>query len=174
MRARHKHRIFWAVACASFALDQITKLAAQRALVVGGVPRGKLTVLRRVLSFKYGWNTGGPFSLFFGQNHLLILFSVLAAAAVIAWFLMLKDVSRLQVVALALVAGGALGNLCDRVFLGKVRDFVNLELIHTVTGYQWPIFNVADVSICLGVGLMVVVLLGPSKASRPDQAGASS
>ena len=173
MRARHKHSVFWAAACASFALDQITKLAAHRALVVDGVPQGKLTVFPGVLSFKYGWNTGGPFSLLFGHNYLLIVFSVLAAAAVIAWFLILKDGSRLQVVALALVAGGALGNLCDRVFFRMVRDFVNLELIHTVTGYQWPIFNVADVSICLGVGLMVVVLLSPSKA-RPDQAAASS
>lgn len=171
MRVRHKHRAFWSIACAGFALDQITKLVAYKALVVDKDSPEELTVLPAVLSLRYGWNTGGPFSLFFGHNYLLIVFSVLATLAVIAWFLSLKDSSGLQVVALALVAAGAFGNLCDRVFFGRVRDFVNLELVHTVTGYHWPIFNLADVFICVGVGLMMVMLLRPSK-TRPGQAAA--
>ena len=80
-----------------------------------------------------------------GQNELLIAISVLAlgAVGVVAFF----SADKVQVYGLGLIGAGALGNLVDRVFLGHVRDFIDVRF--------WPTFNVADSRITGGAGLLV-------------------
>ncbi len=165
MKRRHKQAIFWSVAAACLLLDQVSKVAAGRYFASQG--SGAIAPWPGILKLTYVHNAGGPFSLLSGHNSLLVIFSLVATTAVVAWFLSLKDNSGLQVSALAFIAGGAFGNLWDRIFLQQVRDFIDLELIHTLTRYHWPVFNLADVFICVGVGLMVLALL------KPTQAGAS-
>ena len=72
-------------------------------------------------------------------------------SAVLVWMLRRQHASRLLAVALALVLGGAIGNLWDRVTLGHVVDFVQLH----AAGYSWPAFNVADSAISVGVALLL-------------------
>ena len=99
-------------------------------------------------------NTGAAFSFLADaggwQRWFFVAVSV-AISAVILVMLWRGDQSRLARGALALVLGGALGNLWDRATLGHVVDFIQLH----AGGYYWPSFNVADSAICVGVALLV-------------------
>jgi len=100
------------------------------------------------------FNTGAAFSFLAGaggwQRWFFIAVSTVVSI-VIVWLLRRHHGDRLMACALALVLGGALGNLYDRVTLGKVVDFVQLH----AAGYYWPAFNVADSAISVGVVLLV-------------------
>jgi signal peptidase II len=97
-------------------------------------------------------------------------FTVLTAAISVAIVVMLRrrHAERMLALALALVLGGALGNLYDRVTLGHVVDFVQLH----AGGYYWPAFNVADSAICIGVALLLRDSLrqgGEARSTRQEK-----
>ena len=96
-------------------------------------------------------NTGAAFSLFSEGGVLKSVFLVLTsvAALVIIAFLIKDEKRRLSVIAFSLIAGGAAGNLIDRVRLGYVVDF----LFFSIAGYHWPAFNVADSAITIGAAM---------------------
>ena len=99
-------------------------------------------------------NTGAAFSFLAGAGGWQRWFFTLIAIAISATIVVIlrgHAGNRLFALALALVLGGALGNLYDRVTLGYVVDFVQLH----AAGYYWPAFNVADSAICVGVGLIL-------------------
>ena len=100
------------------------------------------------------YNTGAAFSFLAGaggwQRWFFIGVSTVVSIAIV-WLLSRQRGDRLMACALALVLGGALGNLYDRVTLGRVVDFVQLH----AAGYYWPAFNVADSAISVGVVLLV-------------------
>jgi signal peptidase II len=137
------------VAIAVAVLDQTTKALIQAALQ----PGARIDVapfLDLVLVF----NTGAAFSFLAGaggwQRGLFIAIA-LAAAALIVHLLRRHPGDRLFCAGLALILGGAAGNLWDRLTLGRVVDFV---LLHA-HGYHWPAFNVADSAITVGAGLLI-------------------
>jgi signal peptidase II len=135
------------VAAAVVALDQATKQWALAALDDG--PIDLVWTLRLDLTF----NSGASFSIGAGRGGLIAVVGILAL--VIGFRSVLRWPGRLAPVALGLVAGGAVGNLVDRVarrgdgFLGgHVVDFIDLQ--------WWPVFNVADIGIFVGGGLLVL------------------
>jgi signal peptidase II len=102
------------------------------------------------------------------QSALLSALSVLALFAIALYFLRLPVAARLPRLALALVLGGAVGNLIDRVRLGYVVDFVHAYWRQ----HQWPDFNVADSAITVGVTLLVLdILRSPGEAPEGAEAG---
>ena len=113
-------------------------------------------------------NTGAAFSFLADaggwQRWFFVAVSV-AISVAITWMLWRGDQSRLAGFALALVLGGALGNLWDRVTLGHVVDFVQLH----AAGYYWPAFNVADSAICVGVALLLWDGFRPGVAPVPTR-----
>ncbi len=102
--------------------------------------------------WELAFNTGAAFSSFRGSQLVLGAIAGLAliALGVMAW--RARPERRLHRVALATIAGGALGNLIDRVRDGAVTDFVRWR----VGEARWPIFNVADVALLVGVGLLLI------------------
>ena len=98
-----------------------------------------------------GFNTGVSFGLF-GQAPawLLMAFTLAIVAGLLVWIH--RSDSRLTASALGLVVGGALGNLLDRLRQGAVADFLDFY----IGSYHWPAFNLADVAIVCGVGLLLV------------------
>lgn len=135
--------------------DQVTKLAVVDALA----PRGRMEVMPGFFDLVFTLNTGVSFGMFSGHPGvmrilLLSLVAVVALGAVI-WFIKITDPQdKLFLWALALVAGGAIGNLIDRVRLGGVIDFLDVY----VGTYHWPAFNVADAGITTGTALILLHL----------------
>ncbi len=138
-----ERRAWFGAAAALVVLDQLSK-----ALIIGTFAAGEsLPLLPPLLHLTYIQNTGAAFGLLKGQQALFMGLSM----AVVGWVLweMLRRPPRNRLVAwaLCLVASGAFGNLIDRVRFGYVVDFIDLRV--------WPVFNVADSAISIGVALLV-------------------
>lgn len=133
------------------ALDQATKLWAAGALDYGMpvavLPFFNLTLVHNPgAAFSFLADAGGWQRIFF------IVLSGVVSAVLVAWLWRLPREARLLGVALALVLGGAVGNLVDRVAYGYVIDFLDFH----AGGWHWPAFNVADSAISCGVVLLLV------------------
>jgi len=151
-----------AVAIAVLVLDQLTKLA-----VLSAFRPGEELPLLPVLSLVLTFNRGAAFSFLAGADGWQRWFFAtiaLAAAVFIVWLLR-RGGSRLYCLGLALILGGAVGNLIDRLWLGQVVDFV---LVHW-RGWTYPAFNVADSSITIGA---ILLILDSFRQRRVDAAAA--
>ena len=137
---------FYAVALAVIAVDQVSKYLVQANMTVGQSlpPDG-------VVRLHYVTNTGGLFGLFPGQTSFVTVGAVLALVAIVLYYRFLASKSSLARLSLGLVLGGAVGNLIDRLRLGYVIDFVDLRV--------WPVFNLADAAVTVGVIAMVLILI---------------
>lgn len=133
----------WMVCAATLIADQLTKHLIRRTFI----PGESHPVLDPVLYLTYVQNTGSAFGLLKEYTLVVILFS-LAVIGYLAWELLKANsgegIARLGA---ALVLGGALGNLIDRLRFGFVVDFIDLRV--------WPVFNVGDSAISVGVGLLI-------------------
>ncbi|NIR58101.1 MAG: lipoprotein signal peptidase [Gammaproteobacteria bacterium] len=141
-------------------LDQAAKLAADAALA----PYEPVAVLP-LLNLTLSYNTGAAFSLLAGaggwQRWLFTLVAVVVAAAIVVWLRRLPAHERWTAGGLALVLGGALGNVIDRLWHGYVIDFIDVYYGE----WHWPAFNIADSAITVGVGVLIVSMLLESRAS---------
>ena len=134
-----------ALAAAVLVVDQVSKALVRDDLLVG-----EHADVIGPISFTHAKNNGVAFGLAAGGGALLVLITV-AALGVLGWWFSRNTGKKGAWVATGLIAGGALGNLIDRIFAGEVTDFIDLG--------AWPPFNVADIAITLGVALIVVLLL---------------
>ena len=151
----------WALLIAVLVIvaDRLSKM-----WVAAHVPIGRgIVVIPRVFRISHVLNTGAAFSLFEGARSpgtvrwMLIGFSIFAAVVVIALLATTGRRWGQQTLALALILGGAIGNLYDRVRLEHVIDFLE---VHIGT-YHWPDFNVADSCIVIGACLLLLETLRP-------------
>ena len=162
MPEMHRSWSRWlAVSVAIVVADLATKMWVTRVFAPGEV----LTVTP-FFNLVLVHNTGAAFSFLAGaggwQRWFFMAVSIVVSIAIV-WMLRRHHGDRLMATALALVLGGALGNLYDRVTLGQVVDFVQLH----AAGYYWPAFNVADSAISVGV----VLLVWDSLRSRGQESG---
>ncbi len=150
-------------------LDRITKLWVSRNIDVGEAR----TVIPGVFSISHVMNDGAAFSLFSYSSRpqlvrvMLISFSVIAAVAVFGFLLKMGRQITVTTVALALILGGAVGNLYDRLAYGTVIDFLEVHIILGHWNYHWPDFNVADSAIVVGgILLFLGALVESTSESR--------
>lgn len=130
-------------------LDQITKY-----MVVQAIPYGASIDILPFLSLLLTYNPGAAFSFLAdaaGWQRWFFIVVAVAASIVVVYLLFKNRSDGLLCLALALVLGGAVGNLIDRMLFGAVVDFV---LLHW-KGWHWPAFNLADSCITVGVGIML-------------------
>ena len=121
-----------------------------------------VTVLKDFFYLTVAHNTGRPWSIFSEHSYLFIIASILAIILLIKFMFGFKNNLRNNI-AFASLFGGIFSNLADRVFLGYVRDFLDFKIF----GYNYPIFNIADVAIVVGVILLVVaVIKGEDKRDK--------
>ena len=141
------------VAIAWFVADYFSKQWALETLGNGVVLR-----LTSWMEFKLAFNKGAAFSLFADGSGWQRWFFMGIAIVIGLWLcyaLLFERTNALTRLAYASILGGAIGNLYDRILHGKVVDFISW---HIGNAY-WPTFNVADVGICVGVGLLVIAWL---------------
>jgi signal peptidase II len=139
---------FYLIALIIVIADQVSKWAILQNLPLGA----SRPALGTVLFLTHTHNTGGAFSLFPAANATFILIAALATLALIYAYHKMQRGQLIVSAALALALGGAIGNLIDRLRFGYVIDFFDL---HGWTNHNiWPIFNVADSAITVGITLL--------------------
>ena len=147
----------------ALALDQISKL-----VIAGWLPSlGSVPIIPGIISFTYAENTGVAFSFF--SNSPVFLTIVITAVLAIAVVFLIKNYheGNLFRIAMALIIGGAAGNLLDRIFRGFVVDFFEFKFM------RFAIFNVADIFICVGAGLLILFFLLSLKKEMAEKKNAA-
>lgn len=167
----NKKDIFWkfgylGATGAVFLLDQASKAWAVRKLRFGG----DMEIISGFLNFSYATNTGAAFSLFGGHGETgrwaLSGLAFLASALVLYFFWRTPRSDDRILGSLALLLAGILGNLVDRVRLGYVVDFIDFQF----GSWHYPTFNIADIAICTGAGLLILDML---LSKKEDEEGNS-
>jgi len=157
----HPGRVFLAVAASILLVDQITKAVIRATPLLA---KKTIGLIPHVINLTLVRNSGAAFGLFPGRQPVFVLTSLLVLFAIAAYWRRARPVQWPVVIALAMIAGGALGNLIDRAIVGRVTDFFEFAFI------DFPVFNVADMGIVGGVGvLMVWILFGPGPLALPAE-----
>jgi signal peptidase II len=159
---RSKARLFWPILVAVVAADVVTKAAAVEALEVQRVPH---EVIGEYLRFTLVYNPGAAFGLHVGEYSRWVFLALTVGALIILGRLYVSayDKDRARVLSLALVCGGAIGNLIDRIRHHRgVVDFLDVG----IGDARWPTFNIADMAVSIGAFLLAIVLWAED---RPDE-----
>lgn len=129
-------------------IDQISKL-----LVVNLLTKtDSITIIKNFFYLTYINNDGAAFSILVGKRIFLILIAVLVIVMLIRYIKKNNIQNKLELVSISLIIGGSLGNLMDRVIRGYVIDFLDFKIFN----YNFPIFNLADTFIVIGVFLLLL------------------
>ena len=137
---------------ASVVLDQVTKY-----LVVANMTLGQsIDVIPGIFRFTYIHNYGAAFGSMANARWIFMIFSTVAIIAIFVYLFWKKPESKLLRSALILIAGGGIGNMIDRVYLGYVIDFIDFCAFPKL--WMW-IFNVADACVCVGAGILVLWMI---------------
>lgn len=147
------------VASSVFGLDQITK-AVVRTLAQGG--SWSMPFVPGFMRFEFVANYGASFGMGAGHGMAFALFAVVATLAVVVYAARARSLAKTEVLGLGLVVGGALGNMLDRLVFGFVTDFFCTEFI------SFPVFNIADIGICVGIALAFAGFMFLSPAAKVD------
>lgn len=110
----------------------------------------QIYIIKNFFYITYTKNTGAGWSILKGQQVLLSLIALLVIIFIIVWLFRNKDEKKIVRFSVCLILAGAIGNLIDRVMLGYVRDFIGFIIF----GYDFPIFNVADMALSIGVAIL--------------------
>ena len=165
VRSEGRDMRWWMLALSAgiVALDRVTKL-----WIMGHIrPGSAIVVIPKIFRLTHVLNTGAAFSMFESSpspmlvRNLLIAFSVVAVVVVITLLWRMGRGATLMSVALALILGGAVGNLYDRIRYLHVVDFLEVHIVH----YHWPDFNVADSAIVVGACLLLLEMLRPQRSA---------
>jgi signal peptidase II len=146
--------VYFAIILCTIVFDQLTKF-----LIVDSLRLYEsLTVVPGFLNLVHVTNSGAAFSLLANvdspwRHYFFLGVGGLAMAGLSIAYLKLRKVNKYYSWSLALIAGGAGGNLIDRIRFGAVIDFLDVY----IGRYHWPAFNVADSAICIGAGLFLIL-----------------
>lgn len=147
-----KNKIIYIFGSVVFFIDQFTKMFIDKSA----------TILNGFLFINPVNNYGAAWSLFNNKTIMLIAFSILMFLVLLR-FQCFFVMNKRNKIAFGLVYGGLLGNLLDRMVLGYVRDFIEVLIFN----YNFPIFNIADTAIVIGVFLLIIAILkGEDKVEK--------
>ena len=141
--------------------DQLTKYVASTSLVmhtpVAVMPMFNWTLMH---------NTGAAFSFLADaggwQRWFFAIIAVVVSVVIVLWIKRLQQHEKWQAIALALILGGAIGNVIDRIWLGYVVDFIQVYYQQ----WYWPAFNIADSAISIGVAMIIIDSIREMKSER--------
>ena len=131
-------------------IDQITKIIIDLALKIDET----VSVIKNFFYITRVSNTGAAFSILEGKTILLSIVSVIAVILLLRYMKDFKN-NKLVNLSFGLLLGGIIGNFGDRLFLGYVRDFLKFNIF----GYNYPVFNIADATIVIGVILLIICMI---------------
>lgn len=145
-------KLYLPLALGLIVFDQVSKWLSVLYLAPPPTGAGQTIVLiPNVFQLQYATNTGAAFSLFEGRVGMLAIISLMASAGMVWWWTRLPRQEHWGRTSLAMIIAGAIGNLIDRVRLGYVVDMFDAY----IGTYDYPVFNVADSLICIGVVILI-------------------
>jgi signal peptidase II len=147
--------VLFTTAVATIVVDRITKYWASHVLGIGHSTDfiGKYVLLTPIV------NSGAAFGILTNATVVLAVVSVIATLAVIIAAFMIRRGTTFLAIALGLILGGAASNGFDRIFYGKVVDFINLR--------YWPVFNAADSAVTIGIIMLLIGFIYPKIIVKP-------
>ncbi len=141
------------------AADQATKLLTLKYLT-----DAPLKLIPEVLHLTYVENKGAAFGMLADHRWVFIVISTVAIIALAAYLFIKKPKDKLLCISLALIAGGGIGNMIDRIFRGFVVDMID------VTCINFYVFNVADSAVCVGCGLLILYMILDEIRTKKEKA----
>lgn len=168
--SRGKWLFLLGMAAAIIFFDQVTK-AAVVATLAPYESFAPIAALSDYLTITHITNTGAAFGILPDGGALFLVVALIVVVIILYFYRELTSEVWLARVALGLQLGGAVGNLIDRVRQGYVVDFVHFKLSDTLS---WPVFNVADSSIFIGVGLLLLIMWHEDRRQKKAQEAAES
>ncbi len=150
--------MYFIIIAFTVALDQLTKYLIRANMELGS----SIPLIDGIFHITYIHNSGAAFSTFQNKTAFLIVMQVVVIAAVLIYLVKKRRKEHWCLLfSLSLIAAGGIGNLIDRAVNGYVVDFFDFRV--------WPVFNVADMSVCIGCGLLAIyVLLIERRRHSPD------
>ncbi len=164
-------KVYW-IAFAVVILDQATKLAVKATMAMHQV----VQVLGTTVQLTYLENPGMAFGIRFFETHpfwgrwFFSAVSIIASFGLIWYIYRMRAESRVYRIALALILGGAIGNLIDRVLYGRVVDFIDMDMPDVMGLQRWYVFNIADAAVVCGMILMTGFVLFAKSHHRDSSA----
>ena len=128
--------------------DQILKFIIRSKLVLNEA----INVIANFFNITYVENDGAAWNILSGNKIILILIALLVLFFIFYYFVFNKKLNKIEVIAYSLFIGGLLGNLWDRIFIGRVIDYLDFKIF----SYNFPVFNLADMCIVLGVLIIII------------------
>lgn len=129
-------------------IDQVIKLVVNSSLKL----YESITIIKNFFNITYVQNKGAAWSILSGNRFFLIGIAIIALFLIFMFFVKNKKLSKLEIIFYSLLIGGIVGNLIDRVIYGYVVDYLDFNIF----GYNFPIFNFADICIVISVVLILV------------------
>ena len=144
-----KYTILGVVVALILVADLVSKYIASQKLGTESV-----TIIPHLIDFKFTTNRGAAWGIMEGRQAFLIFLAVLFVAVFVWYYIKEKHKTWLLTISVGLLMAGCLGNMIDRIFLGYVRDFIMFDFWKS-----FPIFNFADIALCVGVALFIIYLI---------------
>lgn len=153
------------IAIILFIIDQISKALVSAYLNLNE----SITIIKDFFYIRYINNTGASFGMLSNSKVLLIILSLIAIIIILRYMNTFKK-TKINLIGFGLILGGILGNLSDRILFGYVKDFLDFIIFN----YDYPVFNLADIFIVLGVIILIISIIrgedkNGSKSSRRNK-----
>ncbi len=129
-------------------IDQLTKILIDSRMAL----YEDIEIIKGFFHITYTRNYGAAWSILEGKGTLFAIMALIVSCGIIYYLIKNRNASKLERTAMILICGGALGNMIDRVVHGYVVDFLNFYIF----GYDYPVFNIADSFLVIGVGMLVI------------------
>lgn len=140
--------------------DQLIKVIVVKYLM----PLNGVSLINNFLNLTYVENRGAAWGILLGARWFLITISILAIYGVVKYFLLDEKITKVEFVGYILLLGGIIGNLIDRFTRGYVIDYIDFRF----GSYQFPVFNLADMVIVIGAGLIIIHLVKNAVMQRKN------
>jgi len=145
--------------------DQLTKIYFENTLSDGS----EIQLIGDYVKFNLVYNPGIAFGIRLGGKYILSSISLLASIGIIIYIAKMQITRKLELWAFASILGGAVGNLIDRFFYGKVIDFIDCDFPDIIM-VRWPVFNIADSFVTIGMALLIIqYFIFDSKKNESNQ-----
>ena len=136
------------ISLAVILIDIITKLLVSNNMLLNK----SITIIPNFFYLTYARNYGGAWSIFENSTLIITIISLIVIIGIIYYLYKNKTTKKLEIIGYSLLLGGAIGNLIDRIIYGYVIDFLDFYIL----GYDYHIFNIADIGIVIGIILLLI------------------